>query len=148
MAAAEQRTARYAGDVMEGTPTSPDGSGWVMFASMMLVLAGAFNVIDGIVALSKSSFYVAGAHYVFSDLTTWGWIVLIIGAAQVLAGFYVWRGSQLARWFGIGTASLNAIAQLMFIQAYPWWSLALFALDLLVIYGLAVYGGQDYTLES
>jgi nicotinamide riboside transporter PnuC len=79
---------------------------------------------------------------VFSDLHTWGWIVAIAGTLTILAGFSVFSGSELARWFGIFMAGLQALAQLMMIQAYPFWSLCVFAMDILVIYGLAVYGGK------
>ena len=63
------------------------GGGWITFAALMLGLAGTFNVIDGIVALSKSSFFTTNATYVFSDLRTWGWIVLILGVLQLVAAF-------------------------------------------------------------
>jgi hypothetical protein len=124
------------------------GLGWMTFAGVMLGFAGTFNVIDGIVAVSKSKFYVAGAVFVFSDLNTWGWIVLVLGIFQVAAAFAIFAGSEWARWFGIVVASVNALAQLMFIQAYPLWALSVFTLDVLVIYALAVYGGQDYTEET
>jgi multidrug transporter EmrE-like cation transporter len=117
------------------------GFGWIAFAGYVLIIGGAFNVMDGIVALARSSFFVAGAHYVFSDLRTWGWIILALGIVEALAGFSIFTGSQWARWFGIGIASVNAIGQLMFAQAYPLWSLIIIGVDLLVIYGLAVYGG-------
>jgi hypothetical protein len=118
------------------------GAGWIAFASAILAFAGTFNLIDGIVALARSKFYVGNAVYVFSDLRTWGWIVLVLGIAMLFAAFAVYTGSSFARWFGISVAALNGIAQLMFIQAYPWWSLVAFTLDILVIYALAVYGGS------
>ena len=121
--------------------TEPRGAGWIVFAAIMLGLAGTWAVIDGIVALSRSSFYVAGAHFVFSDLRTWAWITLILGAVTILAAFAVIEGSAWARWFGITIAALSAIGQLAWIQAYPLWSLCIVALDILVIYALAVYGG-------
>jgi hypothetical protein len=119
-----------------------EGAGWVTFAAVLLGLAGAFNVFDGILALSKSRFYTAEATYVFSDLNTWGWIVLVLGVIQLLAAFSLMGGSELARWFGIFVASINAIGQLMFVPAYPFWALSLFAVDILIIYALAVYGGR------
>jgi hypothetical protein len=121
------------------------GYGWLMFAATMLGLAGILTIIDGIVALSKSKFYTANATYVFSNLHTWGWITLIIGVLLILAAMGVVSGSQWARWFGMIVAGLNAIAQFSFIQAYPFWSLLVFALDVLVIYALAVYGGRRAT---
>jgi hypothetical protein len=123
-------------------PISEKGTGWLSFAAIMLGLAGMFGLIDGIVAVSKSSFYVANAHYVFSDLNTWGWILIVVGAITLCAAFAIPTGSQLARWTGITVAGLQALAQLLMIQAYPFWSLCVFAIDLLVIYGLAVYGGR------
>jgi hypothetical protein len=119
------------------------GAGWIGFAAIMLVFGGTLGLIDGIVALSKSSFYVANAHFVFSDLHTWGWIVAIAGALTIVAGLSVFSGSELARWFGIFMAGLQALAQLLMIQAYPFWSLCVFAIDIVVIYGLAVYGGRQ-----
>jgi len=121
------------------------GAGWLVFAATMLGLAGILSIIDGIVALSKSRFYVASATYVFSDLRTWGWITLIIGVLLILAAGGVLSGSQWARWFGIIVAALNGIAMFSFIQAYPFWALLVFALDVLVIYALAVYGGRRQT---
>ena len=118
------------------------GSGWVGFAAIMLGFAGFFNVIDGIVALSRSSFYTANAHYVVSNLHTWGWVILGLGVVQVLAAFALGTGSEWARWFGIAMASLNAIGQLMFIQAYPFWSMCAFAVDVLIIYALSVHAGH------
>ena len=118
------------------------GFGWLLFASTMLGLAGVLSVIDGIMALSKSKFYADNANYVFSDLRTWGWIMLVVGALLIVAAMGVFRGSGFARWFGIFAAGLNAIAFFGAMQAYPFWSLIVFTLDVLVIYALAVYGGK------
>ena len=119
-----------------------EGSGWVLFAGIMIMMVGVLNIIWGIAAIDKSSFFVQDAKYVFSDLRTWGWIILIIGLLQVLAAGSIWRGGGFGRWLGIGTACANAIAALLSIPAYPLWSLAIFAVDVLVIYGLAAYGGD------
>ncbi len=127
---------------------SERGVGWLFFAALMLGLGGTLGLIDGIVAVSKSSFYVAGAHFVFSDLNTWGWIIMAVGAVAILAAFGVMTGSNWARWAGITVAGLQAIAQLMMIQAYPFWSLCVFAVDLLVIYALATYGGSRTRIEA
>jgi hypothetical protein len=118
------------------------GAGWVFFAASMLGLAGIIGVIHGIVTATKSSFYVSGSRYVFSGPSTWGWIMIIVGVITIIASFSVFRGAQWARFYGIGIASLQALVQLLSIQAYPFWSLCVFALDVLVVYGLAVYGGR------
>ncbi len=119
------------------------GAGWLVFAATMLGLAGIMGVIDGIVALSKSRFYAGDATYVFSDLRTWGWITLIVGGLLIVAAGGVLAGSSFGRWFGIIAASLSAITQFAAIQAYPDWSFLIFAVDVLVIYALAAYGGRS-----
>jgi hypothetical protein len=115
--------------------------GWLVFAASMLGLAGFLSIIDGIVALSRSKFFVANATYTFSDLRTWGWITLIIGILLIVAAMGVVSGSQFARWFGILMAGLSALGVFASIQAYPFWSIMVFAIDVLVIYALATYGG-------
>jgi hypothetical protein len=118
------------------------GGGWIVFAASMLGLAGLWNTIQGILAIADSRVFVGESTFVFSNLNTWGWIVLVLGVLQLLAAFAVVSGSELARWFGIGCAGVNAIGQLMFLPAYPLWALTMFAIDILIIYALAVYGGS------
>ena len=121
-------------------------SGWVTFAGVMLFVVGVLNMIYGIAAIGDSSFFVQDQKYILSNLNTWGWVTVILGAVQILAAYSVWSGSQFGRWFGIATAGLSSIGALMSIPAYPFWSLAIFAIDILVIYGLAAYGGQHRAL--
>ena len=121
--------------------TGPEGGGLLMFAVAMMAIAGTWAVIEGIAAIADSRIYTDNAVFVFSDLKTWGWIVLLLGALLLLAAFTVFNGSQFARWFGIFAAGVNAIGQLFFIQAYPLWSIAMFAADIIIIYALAVYAG-------
>jgi hypothetical protein len=116
------------------------GRGWVVFAAALLMTLGTLNVIDGIAAIGNSQFFVRHAHYLVGDLTSWGWILAAIGVCQGVTGFAIARGSDVARWAGIGFALANALAQLLFIQAYPLWALAIFTVDLLVVYALVVYG--------
>jgi hypothetical protein len=123
------------------------GAGWVLFAAIMLVFGGALSIIWGIAAVSSSHFFVAGASYILSDLNTWGWIVMGFGIVEILAALSVWRGGEFGRWFGILAAGLGALAAMMSIPAYPFWSLALLAIDVLVIYGLAAYGGKPYLTQ-
>jgi uncharacterized membrane protein HdeD (DUF308 family) len=118
------------------------GAGWVVFAGIMLLIAGVLNVIYGIAAVDDSKFFVHETQYILSGLNTWGWVTIILGALQILAAFSIWSGGGFGRWFGIFAASLSAIAALMYMPAYPFWSLAVFAIDILIIYGLAAYGGR------
>ncbi len=120
------------------------GAGWVLFAAIMLVIDSVLSIIWGIAAVSSSHFFVAGASYIVSGLNTWGWIVMAFGALQALAALSIWRGGEFGRWFGIFAAALGGLAAMMSIPAYPFWALALVVIDVLVIYGLAVYGGKPY----
>jgi hypothetical protein len=128
-----------------GRATYADGRGYglVLFAGVLLLVIGFWNLIYGISALAKSSVFVANAHYVFGDLRTWGWITLIIAALQLLAGIGVMTGNQAARWAGIVLVGLNAINQMFFIPAYPFWSLMIIAMDIVALYGLCTYGSRD-----
>jgi hypothetical protein len=133
----------------EGTPTrmrdkdaGVEGSGWLVFASIMIAIAGVLNVIWGIAAISESKFFTQNATYILSGLNTWGWIVLIIGVLELFAAYSITVGGQYGRWFGIVVAGINSIAALMSLPAYPFWALCVFGIDILIIYGLAAYGGQ------
>jgi hypothetical protein len=118
------------------------GYGWVVFAGILLLTVGTLNTIEGIAAISNAHFFVNNTSYVFGDLNTWGWVALILGVTQLLAGGGVFAKNQFARWVGVFALSLNAIAQMLMIPAYPFWSLSIFAVDILAIYGLAAYGSR------
>jgi hypothetical protein len=118
------------------------GGGWIVFAASMLGLAGSWNTIQGILAIGDSRVYVGEQTFIFSNLNTWGWIILVLGILQLFAAFAVIGGSEMARWFGIACAGVNAIGQLAFLPAYPFWAITMFAIDILIIYALAVYGGS------
>lgn len=118
------------------------GSGWILFAWIMLAFTGVMNVVYGVTALANSRFFTANAVFVFGDLRTWGWITVIFGIVVLLAAASVWRGEEFGRWTGILIAGLNAVTHLGTMQAYPFWSIVIIAIDVLVIYALAVYGGR------
>jgi hypothetical protein len=120
-----------------------EGYGLIIFASVLLLILGVFNLIDGIAAIAQSHIFFANAHYVIGDLRAWGWVVLILGILQLLAGAGAMVGSQLARWTGVGLVGLNLIAQMFFIPAYPFWSLMIIAVDVVALYGLCVYGSRE-----
>ena len=116
-------------------------SGWVIFAAVILFILGVLNVIWGIAAIADSKFFVQDQKYILSNLNAWGWITLLIGAAQLFAAFSLWSGGLYGRVIAILMASISAVAALMSIPAYPFWSLAVFALDIIVIYQVSLYGG-------
>lgn len=76
------------------------GAGWVLFATVMFVIAACLSIIWGIAAVSSSHFFVANAHYILSDLNTWGWVVMGFGAVEALAALSIWRGGSFGRWLG------------------------------------------------
>jgi hypothetical protein len=119
------------------------GGGWVMFAGLMLALLGTLNVVEGIAAISNSTFFVEDASFVISGLNTWGWVMLGTGVTQVLTGIGVWARIGFARWLGVVLVTLNAAAQMLVLPAYPLWSMTMFTIDLFVIYSLVAHGGRS-----
>jgi hypothetical protein len=121
---------------------SDRGVGWVLFAGTLLLMLGTLNFIEGVAAVSNSNFFVNDTHYIAGSLNTWGWVVLWIGVAEWLVGIGVFVKNQFARWVGVMILGLNAIVQLLMIPAYPFWSLSIFTLDVLAIFGLVAYGAR------
>jgi hypothetical protein len=118
------------------------GQGLVTFAGVMIMIAAVLNVLYGIAAIDKATFFVQDAKYVFGDLATWGWFLVALGIAQAFAAFAIWRGAPWGRWFGVACASANAILQTLWIPSYPVLAMTILALDIIVIYGLLAYGGR------
>lgn len=123
---------------------SPAGHGMVLFASVLLLVLGVLNAIHGLAAIAKAHVFLpdADTHLVFTDLRAWGWVILILGALQLLAAAGLLAGNQFARWFAVVVLGLNAIGQMMIMPAYPFWSLVIIAGDAVALYGLCVYGGN------
>jgi hypothetical protein len=115
----------------------------IVFAVTLLAVVASFNVIEGIAAIARSHIFIANAHYVIGDLRAWGWVTLILGVLQILAAVGILVGNQLARWFAVAVIALNAINQLFFIPAYPFWSLMIIALDVVALWGLCAYGSRE-----
>jgi hypothetical protein len=131
----------YEGEDREWYQDTAAGYGWVVFAGVMLLILATLNGIDGIAAVSNSRFYSHG-HYIIGNLNTWGWVLIVMSVIQGLAAIGVFLKVRGVRWLGVAIAATNAIVQLLFIPAYPFWSLTLFAVDMLVIYGLVVHGAR------
>ena len=125
------------------------GYGLVTFAGVMLMIVAVLNTIYGIAAIGNANFFVHGARYVFADLRTWGWFVLALGIVQFFAAVAIWQGTPWGRWFGVASASVNCILQMLWIPAYPILAFVLLGIDISVIYGLLAYGGRRRSeLES
>jgi hypothetical protein len=119
-------------------------TGWVVFASFMMLLLGTFQAIEGLVAIFDDGYYRVTAHglVVSLDYTAWGWTHLILGVLIVISGIGVLAGNLAARTVAVILAGLSAIANLLFIEAYPLWSVIVITVDILVIYALTVHGRE------
>jgi hypothetical protein len=122
-----------------------DASGWavgfILFAGLMMIMAGIFQAFSGLVALFENEFYVATRNYLFQfDATTWGWIHLLVGLVVALAGLAVLGGRTWGRVVAITLAVVSALVNFAFIPYYPFWSLTIIALDSFVIWALAAHG--------
>ncbi len=118
------------------------GVGRAVFVAILLLIIGTLNIIYGIAAVGNAHFF-NGTQYVFSSLHTWGWITIIVGVIQLTAGFSLFGGGGYGRVIGIIAATIGALESLLSIGgAHPWWSLAIFALCVWILYGLIVYGEE------
>jgi hypothetical protein len=116
-------------------------SGFVLFAALMMIMAGIWQGLAGLIAIFENEFYVATRNYLFQfDATTWGWVHLLLGVIVALAGLGLMAGQTWARVVGITLAVLSAIANFLFIPYYPFWSMLIIALDIFVIWALAAHG--------
>jgi hypothetical protein len=124
------------------------GIGWKMFAGLMIIMAGAFNVGDGLVAITDHGYFAKAGGTdqlpISNDLKTWGWIVFAWGLLLIVSGGLIFAGNQFGRVVGLVAAIGNAITQLGFLAHYPYWSAIIILVDILVIYALAVHGGRLY----
>lgn len=126
------------------SPRSSGWYGWIVFAGTMMIIAGAFNIIQGLVAVAKDEFYaVTPNHLVTFDLTQWGWIHLIMGVILLLIGLALFKESMWAVIAGMIVVSINMISQFAFMSAYPVWSIVAIAVDLMVLWALIVHGGES-----
>jgi hypothetical protein len=118
------------------------GQGLVTFAGVMITIAATLNCLYGIAAIDSAHVFVNNAKYVFGDLNTWGWFLVLFGVVQYFAAFAIWRGAAWGRWFGVACASANAILQTLWIPAFPILAMTILTLDIVAIWGLLAYGGR------
>jgi hypothetical protein len=118
--------------------------GWVLFAGVILMTTGFFNLLEGFVALFRDNFYVAGPEglVLSMDFTVWGWLLILSGLLQIFAGYGVMKGRTWARITAIVLVVINALLHMAFMPAYPFWSVIVITLDVLVIYAVAVHGRE------
>jgi hypothetical protein len=117
-------------------------SGWALFAAMWLIVAGSFNIINGITAIHRGSYYIN--QLLFSSLSTWGWIILIVGIAQALAAFMVFARNPTGNLIGVVVASVAMFIWFFFLFASPFGALIAVIINGLVIYGLLIGNQPSY----
>ena len=121
--------------------TSGAWVGWVVFAAVIVITMGAFEAIEGLVAIFKDQYYLVPSTglVVSVDYTVWGWVHLIIGVVSILAGIALLQGRSWGRIVVIVLAGLSALVNLGFLSAYPVWATLIIAFDVIVIYALTVH---------
>jgi hypothetical protein len=120
------------------------GAGRATFAAVLLLIAGTLNIIYGIGALDSANIFTNSTRYVFTNLNTMGWVLIVIGVIQLTGGFSLMAGNTYGRVIGIVGASLGAITSLLSVGgSNPWWSLAIFALCVYVLQGILVLGSDE-----
>lgn len=124
-------------------PRNQFAVGLTLFAAVMMIMVGAFQALQGIVALFNDTLFVAGEQWLFEfDITTWGWIHLVVGAGVAVAGIFVLQGAVWARTVGVAVAVVSAVLNFMWLPYYPFWSLLIIALDVFVIWALIAHGRE------
>jgi hypothetical protein len=128
----------------EAPPAKTGWTGWVLFGAMMMIILGSFQAIAGLVALFDDGYYLVGSNglVVNIDYTAWGWAHLVLGLVAIAAGAGLFTGAMWARVLGITVATISAIANFMWMPAYPLWALTMITLDVLVIYAIAAHGRE------
>ncbi len=120
------------------------GAGRMVFVAILLLLVGVLNIIYGIGAISDASFFVNDTRYVFTNLHAMGWFLVIVGVIQLTGGFSLMSGNTYGRVIGIIAGSIGAIDALLSMGgSHPFWSLAIFALCVWIVYGIVVYGDDE-----
>ena len=133
-----------AGSVPKASEGYSGWVGWIGFAGVLMMLLGTFHAIQGLVALFNDEYYLVGSSGLVLefDYTAWGWVHLIAGAVMVAAGLGVFGGQVWARAVGVAIAMVSAIVNVVFLAAYPVWSLMMIALDVVLILALTVHGSE------
>ena len=119
-------------------------AGWTMFAGIVMIMIGALNAIQGVVALFNRDFYLSGPQNVLVfDLTAWGWVHLVLGVLVAITGIALLADAGWARPVTVVLAALNAVAELAFLGAYPLWSTIAIALCVMVIWSIVAHGDES-----
>jgi hypothetical protein len=132
-------------DHRQAEPPSSAAIGLTIFAGVMMIMAGGFQALAGLVAIFENEFFVSTRNYIVKfDATSWGWIHLLLGLVVLFAGFAVMSGKTWGRTVGVILAVLSALSNFAFIPYYPFWAITIIALDVFIIWALTAHG-RDIT---
>ncbi len=125
------------------------GVGRAGFAAILLLIVGTLNIIYGIGALDSANIFTDDKRYIFTDLNTMGWVLIVVGLIQLTGGVSLMAGNAYGKFIGIVAGSLGAIAALLSIGgSYPWWSLGIFFLSVYVVHGIMIYGEDERPVRT
>jgi hypothetical protein len=125
------------------------GTGRVALAATMLLIVGVLNIIYGIGALDDANIFVNDQRYIFTNLNTLGWVLIVLGLIQLAGGLSLMAGNAFGRWIAIIGGSLGAIAALLSIGgSYPWWSLGIFFLCVYIVHGIFIFGEDERAVRT
>ncbi|UYP19417.1 hypothetical protein OED52_02245 [Rhodococcus sp. Z13] len=128
------------GTVEQGSVKQGIAAGTSLGAAVILVTLGVITLLQGISAVANDEVFVVGIEYIYKfDFTTWGWIHIVIGALMVLVGAALIAGATWARVTAIVLAALSIVANFLWLPYYPWWSILIIALDVVVIWAIATW---------
>ena len=120
------------------------GTGRAAFAATLLLIVGVLNIIYGFGALDSANIFTDDQRFILTNLNTLGWVLIVIGVLQLTGGISLFAGNTYGRVIGLIAAGLGAISSLLSIGgAYPWWSLAIFALCIYIIHGIYILGEDE-----
>jgi hypothetical protein len=137
-------TAQHGTDRRGTAPEATRWTGWILFASFMMLMNGVIGLLEGLMALVNDDYYhvTASGLALSVNYTTWGFVHLVLGVALIAAGIGVMAGNMAARIVGVVLAGLSALVNLAFIEAAPLWGVIVVTVDILVIYALTVHGDE------
>ncbi|MGD9734489.1 MAG: hypothetical protein AB7V58_02590 [Solirubrobacterales bacterium] len=132
MATVDSASERRARPRVERQPT-----GWTVFAGVVLLIVGSLDALYGLAAILNNEVVIVGGNgVIIADITTWGWVHLILGSIVALTGLGLFAGNPSARWAAVFFITINAIAQIVWFPAAPLWAFLMIVLDVVVIYQL------------
>jgi hypothetical protein len=119
-------------------------TGWIAFAALMMLMIGSFNAISGLTAVVENELFLTGPEgALVVDMSTWGWVHLVLGVAVAAVGVFLLRGAPFARYAAVALVMVNMVAQMLVLPAYPVWAVTVIAIDVVVLWALVVHGHES-----